>query len=401
MTATADVQSYLNPGRLGQGTAVEMSRAVAEVRAAVMVAQQCPRDIGRAELDMKRSCTRRSLAQKAFFRYSRGGSPISGPSVHLARELARCFGNMHYGVVELRRDDAAGQSEMLAFAWDLETNTRSSTTFIVPHIRDTSNGAKPLVDMRDIYENNANMGARRLREMIFAALPGWYTEDAEAICYKTLADDDTDGSTGAARVARATEMFAALGITAGQLEQKLGAPSSKWSPYDLAQLSVIYRSLERGEIRREDEFPAARAPGGVTVTDITGGREAAPRPAQRKRAVSGNGEGAGAGVPEPGTSAGALSTEPGSAETSQVGRLQSLYQGLGFTRSEAEQVLRTSEKITGRELTGPRDGRVLANLSAQEAVKLIDTLAGLDRGGLTARLAEADAVRASEEAPDQ
>src|SRR5580698_3785894 len=189
MTA-ADIQDRLTPSRIGQATAVEQSRAIAEVQAAIVVAQQCPRDITRAERAMRQSCAQKGLAERAFYRYPRAGETITGPSVQLARELARCFGNVQYGVAELRRDDGFGQSEMLAFAWDLETNTRSSTTFIVAHVRDTKEGAKPLTDMRDIYETNANNGARRLREMIFAILAGWYTADAVAGFYKSLAADD-------------------------------------------------------------------------------------------------------------------------------------------------------------------------------------------------------------------
>ena len=401
MSATADIQPYLTPSRIGQGTAVEQSRAVAEVQAAVIVAQQCPRSIDRAVRDMQRSCAQRSLAERAFFRYSRGGNQISGPSVQLARELARCFGNTQYGIVELRRDDGFGQSEMLAFAWDLETNTRSSTTFIVPHIRDTKDGAKPLTDMRDIYENNANNGARRLREMIFAILPGWYTEDAVAGCYKTLAADDRDGSTADERIRKATAMFAELGITAAQLEQKLGAPSAKWSPHDLAQLRVIYRSLERGEIRREDEFPSARTPGPVTVTEITGGRSAQPGPAQqRKRGESGQPPADPAGPAEPDGD-----REPGSADPAQISELQALYESrFGFTRREHGQTLGISERIIGRELTGPKDGRMYGNLSASEASKLLGTLDGFDnRGTLIAFLADRDGTsgQASGEAPEQ
>ena len=254
------------PGRIGQATAVEQSRAVAEVQAAIVVAQQCPRDVARAQRDMYRSCAQKSLAEKAFFRYSRGGSQITGPSVQLARELARCFGNVQYGIAELRRDDAFGQSEMLAFAWDVETNTRSSSTFVVPHKRDKKDtGPVALTDMRDIYENNANNAARRLREMIFAILPGWYTEDAVTACYETLAAENGDG-TLAERIDKAVAGFGGRGVTEGQLEQKLGAPRSRWTPYDLAQLQVIWRSLMRGEISRDEEFPAER----VTAAEITG-----------------------------------------------------------------------------------------------------------------------------------
>ena len=99
-----------NGNRTGQGTVVEQSRAIAEVQAAVVVAQQMPRDIDRAVREMRRSCGQRSLAEKAFYRFPRAGETISGETVQLAQELARCFGNMQYGIVELRRDDGYGQS---------------------------------------------------------------------------------------------------------------------------------------------------------------------------------------------------------------------------------------------------------------------------------------------------
>lgn len=271
MTTTIDTRGTIDvprPGRVGQGTAVEQSRAVAEVQAAIVVAQQVPRNITRAVGDAQRSCAQRSLAERAFFRYNRGGNQISGASVQLARELARCWGNIQYGVTELRRDDTYGQSEMQAWAWDVQTNARSSTTFIVPHRRDTRDGSKDLTDQRDIYENNANNGARRLREMIFAILPGWYTEDAIAACYETLNGDEAKDGTIAERADKAVKLFAPLKVTLAQLEQKLGAPRARWTAADLAQLHIVYRSLVRGEATREDEFGAD--PGRVTAADITG-----------------------------------------------------------------------------------------------------------------------------------
>ncbi|HXJ25032.1 MAG TPA: hypothetical protein VNH17_05010 [Streptosporangiaceae bacterium] len=250
-------------GRLGQATAVEQSRAVAEVEAAIVVAMRHPRDVSRADRDMRRSCAHDTLAQKAFFRYSRGGQQITGPSVQLARELARCWGNIQYGIAEMRRDDDFGQSEMMAFAWDVETNARASTTFVVPHLRDKRTGPERLTDMRDIYENNANNGARRLREMIFAILPGWYTEAAVAACYETLNGDARDLPQ---RIEACVSGFAQRAISQEQLEQKVGAPRSAWTAGDLATLQVIWRSLMRGETTREDEFGAGPAP--VTMAEI-------------------------------------------------------------------------------------------------------------------------------------
>lgn len=249
------------PTRVGQGTAVEQSRAVAQVQAAVISAQQTPRDVPSAMAEMRESCQMRRLAEKAFYRFPRGGQQVSGESVHLARELARCWRNIDYGLVELRRDDTYGQSEMMAFAWDLQHNTRNSSTFIVPHTRGKKD--QPLLDARDIYENNANNGARRVREAIFAVLPRWFVDEAVEICTKTL--ENGGGVPLATRIANAVEKFADMKISVDQLEAKVGLPTGKWTAVDLAQLIVIYGSLTRGEVRAEDEFPPRR----VTAEEIT------------------------------------------------------------------------------------------------------------------------------------
>jgi hypothetical protein len=213
---------------------------------------------------MLESCSQTGLAERAFFRYPRGGSQISGPSIHLAREIARCFGNVQYGINELRRDDEHGQSEMQAWAWDVQTNTRASTTFIVPHGMDTKSGRKKLTDLRDIYENNANNGARRLREQIFAVIPAWFTEEAKQRCQQTL--EDGGGVPLAKRIANAIEHFGGLGINQKQLETRVGRKVADWDSRDAAQLLVIFQSLQRGETTREDEFPTEH----VTAAEITG-----------------------------------------------------------------------------------------------------------------------------------
>ncbi|MEV0616098.1 hypothetical protein AB0I81_22485 [Nonomuraea sp. NPDC050404] len=268
MSATRDIapmqQRLAAPGRVGQGTAVEQSRAVAEVQAAVVVAQQCPRDIQAAQREMRQSCAQKGLADRAFYSYRRGGSTVNGPSVHMARELARCWGNVQYGIVELRRDDEYHQSEMQAWAWDVQTNSRSSTTFIVPHKRDVSGGPKALTDMRDIYENNANMGARRLREVIFSILPPWFVEEAKELTHKTLTDGG--GKALPQRIADAVAMFEGLGVTADQLVTRVGRPAAKWTEYDVAQLGITFNSLRRGELRVEEEFPPPR----VSTEEIVG-----------------------------------------------------------------------------------------------------------------------------------
>jgi hypothetical protein len=226
------------------------------------------------------SCGQMGLAERAFYKLPRGKESVTGPTVHLARELARCFRNIQYGVSELRRDDAAEQSEMQAFAWDVQANTRCAAIFIVPHKRDRR-GRDPerLVDMQAIYESNANAGARRLRECILDVLPIWFVEDAKKACHQTLVDGG--GVALATRITNAVDAFRGKGVTVDQLEQRLRQPTGRWTAQDVAQLTVIYTSLDRGEIRAEEEFPQER----ITAAEIVGKTTApATTPAAAKAA---------------------------------------------------------------------------------------------------------------------
>lgn len=251
------------PANITQATAVEQSRAIAEVQAAVVVAQQVPRDMGAAEADMRDACGRLGLAQRAFYSVPNRGN---GPSVHLARELARIFGNVQYGVHELRRDDAAGMSEIQAFAWDVEKNVRSTRTFQVPHQRMKKvKGVPtrdPLVDLTDVYLNNQNIGARAVRECIFTILPAWFTDAAQDLCHRTLVEGE--GKPLDVRVADMVRAFAGIGVTDQQLENKIGRKRSAWRPVDIAQMTIVYQSIQRGEVTKDDAFPVQR----VTAAEV-------------------------------------------------------------------------------------------------------------------------------------
>jgi hypothetical protein len=274
VTAIDHAPALPSARRVGQATVVEQSRAVAEVQAAVLVAQHSPRDQQRALAAMRQSCGMQRLADRAFFRYSRAGSTITGPSVYLARELARCWGNLQHGIAELSRDDEHGQSEMQAFAWDLETNTRVTTTFIVPHARDKDSKIVKLSALRDIYENNANAGARRVRECIFGVLPPWFTQEAQDLCTQTL--EKGGGEPLPTRIANMLARFEVLGITGADIERKLGRKPDRFTVHDLAQLATVYQSLQRGEVTRDEEFP----PPVVTAAEITGQRQSEPPPVE-------------------------------------------------------------------------------------------------------------------------
>lgn len=265
-----------------QATRVEQSRAVAEVQAAFTIAAARPRDPTKALREILESCRMKSVAESAFFKFPRGGKSVTGETIHLAVEMARCWGNISYSIAELERDDGRGISEMLAVATDLETNTSSRTSFIVPHKRDKegSQAASPLTSMRDIYENNANMGARRLRECIFRVLPTWLIDEARTACYDTLANDG-DERPLPVRIAEAVEAFQKIGISQERIEAKVG-PVTSLTAVDLASLQISYRSVKRGEISADDEFPRVGTEEATKMARQIAGKSD-PKPRAEKR----------------------------------------------------------------------------------------------------------------------
>lgn len=344
--------------RLGQATAVEQSRAVAEVQAAIFAAYQLPRNEQTARAKMLDSCKVKALADRAFYRVPRGGQHATGASVHLARELARCWRNTHYGVNEMVRDDGYGQSELQAWAWDLESNIRVSATFIVPHKRDRKKGEDPqkLSQMADIYENNANNGARRVRECIFAVLPPWFVEEAKEAATKTL--NDGGGVPLPVRIAETIDWWRGKwDITEDQLVAKLGGRStSRWLDHDLGQLRVISGSLSRGEVMVDEEFP----PPVIVAADLTAGRRpASPLPAARASEP---------GEPEPddATDDGAEDYPHGVTPEALRERLVAQFSKLGQGVGAAQNAV--VARIVGRK------GATVGGLSEAEAHALIDAL---------------------------
>ena len=269
-------QPFPVPSTVGQATAVEQSRAIAQVQAAVVMARQFPRSEQHAIAQMRDACGRIELARRAFFSFNRAGQTVSGATVYLARELARIWGNIDYGLNELKRDDEHGQSELQAYAWDLETNSRSTRTFVVQHGRDTKTGRKKLTELRDIAENNNNFGARNVREMIFAVLPQWFTDMAEHVCRETM--NNGGGEPLPVRADKAVAAFSRARINREQLEDKVGAPVDEWTHADVTDLEILYGSLARKEITRDEAFPPRR----TTVEELTGETPEPPRKTQPK-----------------------------------------------------------------------------------------------------------------------
>lgn len=233
------------------GTEMIISRQAQEVQAAMVIAKKFPRDEMESYNRIIKSCKRKTLAEQSIYEYPRGKEKVSGPSIRLAEAIAQNWGNIDFGIVELEQKN--GESQVMAYAWDLETNTRQSKIFSVKHVRTTKKGSYNLTDPRDIYELVANQGARRVRACILGLIPGDVIEAAVNQCNKTLLEGEKKPVQDITRemLGIFEEQF---GVPQESIEKYIGCKAEAFSMNDLVRLKKVYRSLHDGMAKREDYF---------------------------------------------------------------------------------------------------------------------------------------------------
>lgn len=242
------------PQQVSAAANTNASREMEEVKGQIFMAKQFPRNTFDAEKRVLDACKRKSLAETATYSYPRGGQNVTGPSIRLAEVLAQTWGNIAFGFKELDQDD--NESEVMAYAWDVETNTRQERIFKVPHFRATRNkGNQHLTDPRDIYELIANNASRRVRACILSIIPGDITESAVNECNKTLAGNNTEPLKD--RLSRAFTMFKdKFDVTQLQIETYFGYETSEFSESNYAKLISIFNSLNDNQTKASDWFEA-------------------------------------------------------------------------------------------------------------------------------------------------
>jgi len=227
------------------------SRYVQEVQGMIIMAKKFPRDQFAAYNRIMEACKRKSLAEVAQYEFPRGGEKVTGPSIRLAEVLAQNWGNISTGIIELEQN--YGESKVMAFAWDLETNYREERIFSVKHERKAKGVIKKLDDPRDIYELVANLGARRKRSCILAVIPKDIVEAAEAQCEETLKKDNSKPL-----VDRIRDMFekfqSNFGVSKEMIEEFIGCRTEAFTERDVMKLARVYNSLRDGMAKREDFF---------------------------------------------------------------------------------------------------------------------------------------------------
>ena len=249
MDFLAQQEQYAPATQNNEGTM--SNRAGKEVEAAMVIAKKFPRDETEAFKRIMESCQRPSLAEGAMYQYPRGGQKVSGPSIRLAEAMAQNWGNLDFGIIEL--EQRFGESTMMAYCWDLQTNTRQSKIFTVKHERKARGEITKLNDPRDIYELTANQGARRLRACILGVIPGDIVDKAVETCEKTLTNGSKEPLKDRIR-SMITAFDRDFSVTKEMIEGRLGYSVDAMNERDLLSMRSIYASLRDNMSAREDWF---------------------------------------------------------------------------------------------------------------------------------------------------
>ena len=153
----------------------------------VSTAKQYPRSISRCANNAVALVTMdKDTAQSCGYAFPRGGKPITGPSVHLAKIIAQQYGNLRAEakVVEITDKQVVSRGT----AWDLENNY--AVSFEVRRSIVGKNGNRFSDDMITVTGNAANSIA--YRNAIFGIVPKSITDKAYKAAQHLITGDLSD-----------------------------------------------------------------------------------------------------------------------------------------------------------------------------------------------------------------
>jgi hypothetical protein len=255
----------------------DATEVLQQVQGAIIVAKRFPRSEDAAFAALMKACRRHTFAEDAAYSFKRGkrqdekgqwvDNYVTGPSVYLAREAKRVWGNMQSGV-EIVRDDEKSR-KIRAWAWDVETNTRQTfeDEFLKLIQRKVGRGRDAetkwvVPDERDLRELTNRRAAIAERNCILATLPNDLIYDALKIAEDTIRKGITDDPDGARK--KIILAFGEINVTPDMLIAHLGHPIVECSPNELAELRKVYKSIVDGNSSWADYTGAPATQNGST-----------------------------------------------------------------------------------------------------------------------------------------
>ena len=233
-----------------------VERARKEIEGQIIVAKQFPRAEAEVFSRIQVSCERPAFAEVAYYRFPRGGAQVQGASVNLARELARLWGNVRYGVDIVK--DSPDDRIIRAWAWDMETNTYSSEedSFAKLIFRKGKGWLKP--DERDLRELTNRRGAICVRNCILRLMPRDIVDAALEKCFGTIAGSVGTGAKRRETINKLLASFAEFGVVSKDILERYEIEKlDELSVEQIADLRGIYKSMRDGISQKGEHFGAA------------------------------------------------------------------------------------------------------------------------------------------------
>jgi len=229
-------------------TTKDAASAQHEIQSAITIAKHFPRNEDQCFQSLMKAASRPSFAEDATYSFPRGDAQVTGPSVNLAREAGRIWGNIRYGLSIIRDDESSRL--IRGWAWDVENNTKVEMEDDFQKTiqrKDKKTGETRWIictDERELRELTNRRGAILQRNAILQVLPKDLIEDALFRCAETLTKAAGENPEGVRK--RLLVDFAGVNVTVEQIEQKLGHPFAQASAKQIAELRGICKSIQDG-----------------------------------------------------------------------------------------------------------------------------------------------------------
>lgn len=221
----------------------------ANVDSQVATAKQYPRDLMRSVNNSIAMATMDyNTAQSCGYALPRGGKPITGPSVHLAKLIVSNWGNMRAEAKVVQITDKQVISR--GTCWDLENNV--ATAFEVRRSIVGKNGKRFSDDMITVTGNAANSIA--YRNAVFSVIPKAITDKVYQAAQRFITGDLSDEEKIISRRKKCIDFFKdEYGITEEEVVMLCGKQTVNQIKADqIALLLGITQSLKDGDTTVEE-----------------------------------------------------------------------------------------------------------------------------------------------------
>lgn len=228
----------------------------ANVDSQVATAKQYPRDLARSVNNSIAMATMDiTTAQSCGYALPRGGKPITGPSVHLAKLVVSNWGNIRAEAKVVQITDKQVISR--GTCWDLENNV--ATAFEVRRSIIGKGGKRFSDDMITVTGNAANSIA--YRNAVFSVIPKAIIDKVYQAAQHYITGDLSDEEKLVTRRKKCIDFFKSeYGITEDEVVMLCGKQTVNQIKADqIALLLGITQSLKDGDTTVEDLMKPYRA----------------------------------------------------------------------------------------------------------------------------------------------